>query len=526
MKKLLSVACAAMMAMAIAGCGGGDKKAEKPAAQPNAGVPAHKEKLIIGTDADVNNLNLQKQQDAANNVILKNTHQTLVFFNNGSQGKERFVPGLATDWKFVDDTHIIMNLRNDVYFNDGKKTPMTAEDVKFTLDMAMKERVKSALAGFVKCTVKDKYQVEIEIETYNNEFIQSLSSVPLSIQSKKAYEDSSIKEPWFIGTGPYKYDKWVQGEYCRLNKVKDYWGNNLPATDIFAQGVSDVIEFRPMIEASARVMALQAGEIDVCVNPPISDLKFLQDDKNITVLEQTGTRLFYFAFNVTQKPWDNKKLRQAVACAIDKKSVLDAALNGKGTLQKTILNRGLWGFYDEMPGYDFNLDRAKKLMAEAGVTGPIECTLTHATGAPYEQIATVIQANLAKIGINVKLVPMEQAALKSACKDGKQGLYLWRWNEDSKVDFVYRDLFYSGSGSNYQHFADKKADKMIDDVATLKDQKKRLETGIELQKYLVEECPQVPLYIANLVIAYNKNLKGQYFYGGGNHNWSHAYIAK
>ena len=119
----------------------------------------------------------------------------------------------------------------------------------------------------------------------------------MSIQSKKAYDDG-VKEPWLIGTGPYKYDKWVQGEYCRLTKVKDYWGNNLPATDNFAPGVSDIIEFRPMIEASARVMALQAGEIDVCVNPPISDLKFLKDDKNITVYEQPGTRLFYFAFNV------------------------------------------------------------------------------------------------------------------------------------------------------------------------------------------------------------------------------------
>ena len=121
---------------------------------------------------------------------------------------------------------------------------------------------------------------------------------------------------------------------------------------------------------------------------------------------------------------------------------------------------------------------------------------------------------------------MEQAALKAACKDGKQEMFLWRWNEDSKVDFVYRDLFYTGSGSNYHHFADKKADKMIDDVATLKDQKKRMDTGVELQKYLVDECPQVPLYIANLVIAYNKDLKGTYFYGGGNHDWRHAYIAK
>ena len=518
MKKLLAFLCSIMMIFALVGCGGGDKKADNGA--------AHKEKLVIGTDADINNLNLQNQQDSVNNIILKNTHQTLVFFNNGSQGKERFVPGLATDWKFTDDTHILMHLRKDVYFNDGKKTPMTADDVKFTLDMAMTNVVKSALAGYVQSKVIDPHTIEIEIKTYNNEFVQSLASLPLAIQSKKAYDDG-VKDPWYIGTGPYKFDKWVQGEYCRLTKVKDYWGNNLKADDNYAPGVAEIIEFRPIIEASSRVMALQAGEIDVCINPPISDLKFLKDDKNVTVYEQPGTRLFYFAFNVEQKPWDNKKLRQAVATAIDKKAVLDAALNGKGTMQKTILNRGLWGFYDDMKGYDFDLARAKALMAEAGyANGGITTTLTYANGAPYEQIATVIQANLAQIGITVKLEPMEQAALKTKCKDGKQQLFLWRWNEDSKVDFVYRDLFYTGSGSNYHHFADKKADAMIDAVATEKDQDKRLKTGIALQEYLVEECPQVPLYIANLVVAYNKNLKGQYFYGGGNHVWAHAYVAK
>ena len=144
----------------------------------------------------------------------------------------------------------------------------------------------------------------------------------------------------------------------------------------------------------------------------------------------------------------------------------------------------------------------------------------------YEQIATVIQANLADIGITVTLEPMETATLKSTCVDGKQELFLWRWNEDSKVDFVYRDLFYTGSGSNYHHFSDPKVDELTDLVATEKDADQRLADAKELQEYLVDQCPQVPLYIANLVVAYNKNLKGTYFYGGGNHDWRHAYVAE
>lgn len=539
MKKRIALLLSAVMVVsALTACGGGKTSGGSTSTTAAAGetsaettasdgtVGAHKDSLIIGTDADINSLDLQQQQDQINNIVLKNTHQTLVFFNNDPEAEERFEPCLATSWEFTDDTHIKMTLRDDVYFNDGAQTPMTAEDVKFTLDMAMTTMAAPNLTGFVACNVVDDHTIEIEIESYNNEFVQSLASVNLSIQSKKAYDDG-VEDPYYIGTGPYKFDEWVEGEYCRLVKVDDYWGNSLPAEDNLSAGVVETLEFRPYIESSSRVIALQAGEIDVCVNPPINELEYLEEDSNITVYEQAGTRLFYFAFNVEKAPWDNQKLRQAVACAIDRNAVLEAAVYGKGTPQTTILNRGLWGFYDDMEGFDYDVDRAKELMAEAGYPdGGITTTLTYASGAPYDQIATVIQANLAEIGVTVTLNQMETATLKSTCVEGGQELFLWRWNEDSKVDFVYRDLFYTGSGSNYHHYSDAKADELTDLVATEKDPEKRLADAKELQEYLVDACPQVPLYIANLVIAYNKNLKGEYLYGGGNHDWRHAYIAE
>lgn len=531
MKRIIAlVLCMAMVMCLFAGCG----KKEEPAQAGSSGavsadgVPAHKETLVIGTAEDINNLNLQQQKTANNNIILKTTHQTLVFFNNDPEAETRFDPGLATDWAFEDDTHILMHLRDDVHFNDGAQTPFTAADAKFTLDMAVspESKVASVLNGYVGCEIVDDYTIRIEIESYNNEFVASLSSVPLSIQSKKAYDDG-VENPWYIGTGPYKFESWEEGVCCRLVKVADYWGNDLPAEDFMCAGVSDAIEFRPYLEASSRVIALQNGEIDVCIDPPMNELQYLENDKNITVYEQTGTRLFYFAFNVTKAPWDNEKLRQAVACAINRDDVITVAVDGKGTPQKTILNRGLWGFYDDMEGFNYDVERAKKLMAEAGyLDGGLETTLSFATGGAYANIATVIQANLAEIGINVTLNPMEEATHKENCVNGNQELYLWRWNEDSKVDFVYRDLFYSGESANYHHYADPKADELIDIVATEKDQDVRAKASTELQEYLVNACPQVPLYIANLVIAYNNNLQGQYLYGGGNHNWCHAYIAE
>lgn len=506
MKRLFALLMStAMLITALSSCG------SKPEESSSDGT-GYKKDLIIGTAADINNLNLQEQQDAANNIILKLTHETLVRFTN----EGTCVPCLAESWEYIDDNHLQFNLVKNAHFSDG--TPLTAEDVKFTYDMAKDSYVSSVLNGVVSTEVVDDYTVVLELESYDNEILPSIASVPISIQSKAAYE-SGMENPWYIGSGRYKFDEWVEGEYCRVVKVDDYWGED--------PGTAEIIEFRPYLEASSRVIALQNGEIDVCIDPPINELQYLEEDENITVEQKTGSRLFYFAFNVEKAPWDNQTLRQAVACAIDRDAVLQAAVYGKGTPQTTILNRGLWSFYDDMEGFDYDVERAKSLMAEAGYpNGGISTTLLIANSAPYTNIAQVIQANLKEIGIEVEIQTVEDATLKTMCANGEQELFLWRWNKDSKVDFVYRDLYYTGSGSNYHHYSDPHADELIDIVKTERDQEAREAASVELQEYLVEACPQVPLYIADLVIAYNKNLTGTLLFPGGNHDWSHAYIAQ
>lgn len=481
-------------------------------AQPtdDSGIPPHKEELIIGTTADINNLNLQKQQDAVNNIVLKLTHETLIFFTN----EGTIEPRLCTGWEYLDDTHIRFKLHDGITFSDG--SPLTAEDVKFTYDMGL-ENGLSMLNGLVETKVIDPLTVELVIESYSNEFLISLSSVPLSIQSKKAYE-SGMDEPYLIGSGPYKLDKWEPDEYVTFVKNENYWGDK--------KGISDRITFRPIKEASTRAIALQNGEIDVCIDPSIDNLPDLEADENVTVFQRPGTRLFYLGFNVQQAPWDNLKLRQAVAHAIDRQAIVDTVLAGKGKTQTTILNRGLWSFYDEMEGYPYDVEKAKALLAESGYTPSGKLPILISNESDYSQVAQMIQAMLKEIGLDIEIQVVEPATLKTECNKGTQGLFLWRWNEDSKVDFVYRDLYYTGSPSNYHHFSDPRADELTDLVLTEKDPEKRLQYSQELQTYLVEQCPQVPLYIKDLVIAYNKNLQGTYLYGGGNHDWRFAYVAQ
>lgn len=519
MKKIIASLLAATMVLSLAACGTSTPPAgstppasDGAAATPAPGtVPAHKEELIIGAAAEINNLDLQQQGDQINNICLKLTHQVL--FDLDKDGKR--IPAIANEATWLDDNTLQIKIKDNVKFSNG--TLMTAEDVKFTFDMALTSPMANNLTGLISTEVVDPTTINMKMSAYSNDFLMSLTYIPFGIQSKAVY-DAKGEKPYLIGTGQYVLDQWVEGEYVSFVLNKNYWGSD--------PGVSEKITFKPYLEASSRVIALQNGEIDVCIDPPINELQYLQEDKNLTVYEQAGTRLFYFGFNTKKAPWDNQKLRQAVACAIDRDAVLQAAVYGKGTPQKTILNRGLWGFYDEMPGYNYDVARAKTLMTESKAPAGIKTTLTIANSGAYANIAQVIQANLKVIGIDVEIKTMEDATLKTACANGEQDLFLWRWNEDLRPDSVYRDLFNTDSSSNYHHYSDPKVDELTNKVLQGKDEAQRTKDSIELQTYLVDAAPQVPLYIANLVIAYNKGLNGQILRGGGDHYWRNAYIAK
>lgn len=203
-------------------------------------------------------------------------------------------------------------------------------------------------------------------------------------------------------------------------------------------------------------------------------------------------------------------------------------LGGRGKPQTSILNRGVWSFLDdnEIEGYTYDLDRAKELMAEAGYPdGGLTVNLYAATDDPYKTIAPIIQANLQQIGITVNIQSFDQATLKTECQAGNQDMFLWRWNVITRLDETYRELYYTGYPTNYHHLADSYVDEMTDKILVEKDADVRMQESQELQQYMAEIVPQVPLYVPDLVIAYNKNLQGTYLFGGGNHVWSHAYVA-
>lgn len=482
-----------------------------------------KDNLVVGVAQEINEQNPMMQNDQINNNCFALSHERLVFVDANNHYEVE--PEIAESWEWTDDNHLVFHLFKNIHFNNG--TPLTAKDVEFTLNRARTNdpkvsKVSGTLGLITDVKALDDYTVEITTSAFSNELIYNVASYPLAIQSKAAYEDPNNKAPWLVGSGPYKFKEWREGQYVTYELDPNYWDmGNHPSR-------AKEITYRFLLEASQRAIALQNGEIDVCIDPPTTDLQFLQNDKNLVVHTQAGTRLFYMGFNVAKKPFTNKKLRQAVSCAIDKQSIIDIVLDGRGKWQTSVLNRGAWSFLDNDEvegGYAYDVERAKKLLAEAGYKpGDLTVELFAATDDPYKTIAPIIQANLKVIGINVVIKSMDQATLKTECANGHQQMFLWRWNIGARVDETYRELFYTKFPTNYHQLADPYVDKMADLVLTEKDPDKRLQESHELQNYFVELVPQVPLYVPDLVIAYNKGLKGAYIVGGGNHDWSRAYI--
>lgn len=525
MKKILAFVLSFIMVLSLAACGGGGGgstgggggggTAPKGEEGSVAGV---KKDLIIGIASDINQLNPQLQNDQINNNCITLSHECLVDLTNDTNEK---VPALAESWEWTDDNHLVFHLKQNVTFSTGD--PMTADDVVFTFERAMNpDPTISALSGNLGLVASveklDDYTVQFTTNSYSNELIDVIMTKPYSILSKAAF-DSGVDQPWLIGTGPYVFEEWREGQQVRYVRNENYWGDN--------PGKADEIIFKPLVEASQRVIALQNGEIDVCIDPPTTELQFLEQDDNVTVHTQAGTRLFYLGFNCAKAPFDNEKLRQAVSCAVDKDQIINVVLEGRGKSQYSVLNRGVWSFLDndQIKGYTYDVERAKSLLAEAGYSeGELTVDLYASNAAPYSTIAPIIQSYLQVIGINVNIVSLDEATLKVECQTGNQQMFLWRWNVITRLDETYRELFYTDFGSNYHHLSDPYVDKMADEILTVKDEALRRQESEELQQYMADIVPQVPLYVPDLVIAYNKNLEGTYLFGGGNHVWSHAYV--
>ncbi|WP_333870695.1 ABC transporter substrate-binding protein [Desulforamulus putei] len=511
MKRLFILTCLVIIAaMLLTGCGGGGS--EQKAARPK--------QLVVGLQAEPATLDPHQMQDYNSTRAGRSIFNTLVEFKDESTEVE---PGLATSWDISEDGLVYtFHLREGVKFHDG--TPFNAEAVKFSIERQIDPKhpyhdtgtypYAEFTFGMVKSVdVVDDKTVKITLKERFAPFLANMAmhaACIVSPEAVKKYGKDFTKNP--VGTGPYKFVSWNPGVEVVLEKNPDYWGDKAKI---------DKLIFKPIIEDQARLTELEAGNVDFIVNILPDDLARLKSDSRFTVTEQPGMHVWYTALNCQQKPFDNVKVRQAVNYAINKDAIVKNILKDTGVKAESPLPPVIWSHTSDVEKYDYNPEKAKQLLAEAGYPNGFEVTYwVPESGSGMQQpvaMATAIQSDLAKVGIKVKIQTLEwttyldKVFVPADKSEMKMHQMSWIGDNGDPDNFLF--ILLSGeqwpqAGFNDAYYKNEKVDQLLKKARTLSKQEERAPLYQEAQKLIMQDSPWVIVDHETQIVAMSNKVKG------------------
>lgn len=504
MKRFFALALALALALSAAACGGGnggnnsDPGSQAGTSQNVPGDPAaepqYKEEVVIALRMQVTTLDPQALTNTVQNQVLKLFHGTLVDLDTVTN---EIKPDLADSWNWVDDKTIEFTLNANAKFHNGE--PVTAQDVLFTMERG-KDGVasKSRVGLFEKVEAVDEKTVRLTLKSPNQDLLDTLSLPVCSILSEKAFADDP-EEGYKIGAGVWVLDEFVTNDYMAFHRFDDYHRELTPTKKL---------KVRYIPEDSARAIALQTGEIDLCDNVVPIDIAALEDDPNVDVITYDSPNCQYFAFNYQNKqsPVNNKLVRHAIAHAIKRDEIIMACKDGYGVPGKTFWGSNQYGYYDGFEGYDYDPEKAKALLTEAGYPNGLELTITCVSGERVVS-AEVIQAQLKEIGVTLNINEVDTAGMTSAVTSGDFECCLYGIGFNSAGDDVRR-IYYTTGSNNRSWYTNEEVDRLIDEAVGESDDAKRKDLYRQIQEIAAEDLPVICLYYENGIVGCAKGLGG------------------
>ncbi|MFC0179232.1 ABC transporter substrate-binding protein [Thorsellia kenyensis] len=294
-----------------------------------------------------------------------------------------------------------------------------------------------------------------------------------------------------VGTGPFQIDDYQQDSTIIYSAFEDYWGE---------RGNVETLIFSITPDAAIRYAKMQKDECQVMPYPNPSDIARMKQDESINLYEDAGLNIGYMAFNVTKPPLDNVKVRQALAMAVNKPSIIENVFQGTGQVAKNLIPPTMWGYNDSIEDYKYDLEAAKALLKEAGIEGEITIDLwAMPVQRPYnpnaKRMAEIIQADWAKIGVKANIVTYEWGEYLKRARDGEHDVALMGWNGDNgDPDNFFATLFScdaANNGSNYARWCDQSFEDVIQPARVSSNQEERVALYKKAQEIMHEQMPAV-----------------------------------
>ncbi len=426
---------------------------------------------------------------------VRNIFLGLVFV--GVTGK--IVPQVATAWRHVDDT-TVFDLRSDIVFQDGTK--LTPEDVVFSVKRittpAFKSPQLSQFDQIVSAEVTGPAQVTLRTRVPYPVLMAQL--VKLSIIPRayveKVGDQKFNQEP--MGSGPYRLKSWQRGVGSTLEAVDTYWRGRPPFR---------TVNFRAVPDIPTRIADVKTGRADITRGLSPDDAESVKGERALQLMPVATERVAYLFINTLATPTKDKRVRQAIAMAIDRDTIISALQQGYAKPVNIVLTPANFGYVADVPGWPFDPAKARALIKEAGAEGAV---LTFITSPSYDRrLNEAVQQMLGEVGLKVEISMTDQPTFlrrRQGTPEEAQALSQGRWScACQDADGVIFPLFRSGSA--WSKMANPAFDAEVDAARSVLDEGKRLAHYRRAFEILREEVPGIGLFQDSAIYLARKELK-------------------
>ena len=460
--------------------------------------------LKAAFDHDAGGFDPAKATLGMSHAVIEQVYSTLMSLDSDANP----YPDLAESVDISPDGLVYtFKLRSGVKFHDG--TPLVAEDVKFSLDRLMDPKTgysyAAQLTPISKIEVVDPLTVKLTLKEPSGPLLVNLAFPGSSIVSKKIVESGVDINATPIGTGPFKFVSYQPRTAIRMERYADYHEKGKP----YIQN----LEYDIISDATAITTALQSGVVNFSNVIPAKDWEAVKANPDLTTAPIEGGRWFWIMVNNTKPPFDNPKVRQALAYAVDRQAVVDAVFYGLATpILGGVVPSWSWGYAPDLKVFTPQADpaKAKALLAEAGHPNGIDLVLRVGSDwANLMSMATVLQENFKAAGINAKIETMPTTEYMDQVWTGtKYDISDMYWLSPLADPDDFTTLNYKcGSPMNPQKSCSKEMDKLLDEARTATTQAGRKDAYIRMQKLSLEEMPLVPVVSALILTAHTNKLE-------------------
>ena len=492
-----------------------------------------KKTLIIGSVKEAVTLDPHVSFDGQSPLIWRGVYEPLLNLKGDTTD---ILPGLAKSWEISPDGLVYtFHLQRGVKFHDG--SPFTAEDAKFNLERAraVGKGGSYVLGPVTEIAALDDYTLRITLGNPVRSFLSALAGMytPSYVVKPELIKDHEVVTEQdgetvsdrgekylydhMLGTGPYRFVRWDHGQQIVMEKFEDYWGGW--EDQHFERIIVKYIE-----EPATVSLMLQRGEADIAIgltDQMKTDMEKMRD-KGVVVYKHPSLETYYVGLNCQKGPTADVRVRQAISYAFPYKKYVKENLQGHGKQMVGFLPSTFKGFNPNIPTYYHDLDKAKKLLAEAGYpNGGFTLKYVWETGYEWKRpVAEILQDNLKKLGIKMTIQELNNAAFNALLSnpDSADHAYgvVWWPGVDSPADFFYsichKDAQASG-GWNWVYYDNPEVSERIDKTDAILDDKEWYDNVTRIQQILYEEAPYLCLYESEYRLPMRENVKG-FVYNG------------